>query len=96
MLKWIAIDPPEGAPPDAVHRQQQQAELDALLVTLAQTYADIVPGEDGDRVYLGVDRAVDLPAMLPVWQARCPRWQLNLTEPLPPYHFVNFVPESTF
>jgi hypothetical protein len=102
MLKWIAIDPPDNWPdrlpdrlPDnlltAAYRQQQQAELDALLVTLAQTYADIVPGVDGDRLYFCVDRVADLPALLPCWQARCPRWQLNLTEPLPPYHFVNFI-----
>jgi Gas vesicle synthesis protein GvpL/GvpF len=98
MLKWIAIEPPDDLPdhlpdhlPTAAYRQQQQAELDALLVTLAQTYADIVPGVDGDRLYFCVDRVADLPALLPVWQARCLHWQLNLTEPLPPYHFVNFI-----
>ncbi|MBD2181192.1 GvpL/GvpF family gas vesicle protein [Aerosakkonema funiforme] len=61
------------------------------LITEIYTSAIIVPspGEES-RIYLLVSRQDELllEAHFCTWQRACPRWQLQLGEAAPPYHFI--------
>lgn len=80
--------------------QRQQAEqrssageLETLVAAIAATYPDCLHAEAREKVerlHFLVDRAESdrLPEQLQEWRALAPRWELQLGEPLPPYHFV--------
>lgn len=70
----------------------QQSELNQLLDRIYSLYGDCIEAEgpDGEaRLYLLVDRNDStLPQRVEDWRSQAPHWQLLLSEPLPPYHFV--------
>jgi hypothetical protein len=72
---------------------QQQQELQKVLAAIAQVYPDYVrrePNEGVEKLYVLVDRQEErsLYQHMHDWQSRCPHWELDLGEALPPYHFV--------
>ncbi|MEO1068215.1 MAG: GvpL/GvpF family gas vesicle protein [Cyanobacteria bacterium J06638_6] len=72
---------------------QQQQQLDQFFDDIHNTYGDTVEAESpaGEaKVYLLVDRAAiaDLERQLASWRSQAPRWDIVLSAPLPPYHFV--------
>ncbi|HCF29524.1 MAG TPA: gas vesicle protein [Cyanobacteria bacterium UBA11049] len=74
-------------------QQQQAAEIQAVMRTIAQTYADIVPGETQgkeERLYLLINRQEEslLLQNFQSWQRQCPHWEMQLEAALPPYHFL--------
>jgi hypothetical protein len=74
-------------------QQQQQAERQWIIEAIAQTYPRWVqsePNSDIERIYLLTDRQHEatLSDHLRTWQGHCSHWDLSVSEPLPPYHFV--------
>lgn len=74
-------------------QQQQQAELDKLLDTIAlrfPNWTQTEPNDGVERIYVLSDRQdeVLLYDWVTSWQSLCPHWELNLGQALPPYHFV--------
>ncbi|MEB3272340.1 MAG: GvpL/GvpF family gas vesicle protein [Prochlorothrix sp.] len=72
---------------------EQQNQLKTLLATLNRSYPDLRQGEaqEGqERIYLlvGQRRTSHLQKQVQQWQDSTPLWELRLSEPLPPYHFV--------
>ncbi|KAF3889429.1 GvpL/GvpF family gas vesicle protein [Tolypothrix campylonemoides VB511288_2] len=70
----------------------QTTEWENIVETISQIYeSKIVQQEDKEpRIYLLV-RSQDedlLAEQYLTWQEACPRWELHLGEPLPPYHFI--------
>lgn len=75
-------------------QQRQQEELNQLVAALQSTYADLqtVTSDEGiPRLYLllQASQAKELLRQAEHWQRQMPHWQLNLSEALPPYHFVS-------
>ncbi len=75
------------------HKQQQQDELEQIKEAIAQMYPGAVYSavkDDVERVHLFVPRRLELALLeqLSEWQGRSPHWQVELSEALPPYHFV--------
>lgn len=73
--------------------QQQQVELEKLLDSIALRFPNWTQTESDDgveRIYILSDRQdeVLLYDWVKAWQSLCPRWELNLGQALPPYHFV--------
>ncbi|MGK7918718.1 MAG: GvpL/GvpF family gas vesicle protein [Trichodesmium sp.] len=81
--------------------QQQQAfqteqhqQWENIRQLIVQDYPKLVFKDSTEggikQVYLLANREVELLTTqhLPTWQANCPHWQISLSEPLPPYHFV--------
>lgn len=72
--------------------QQQQNQLGSLLERIGQDYPDSLQSthEDGARVFVLVDRSdvTSFHQQAQIWQVDSPAWQINLSEALPPYHFV--------
>jgi len=76
-----------------VEQQQQQTEqLQTLIETIATDYTYILSeATDGvQRIYVLSDRQPSsaLQTHFTAWQSYCAQWTLELSEPLPPYHFV--------
>lgn len=74
-------------------QQQQQAELEKLLDTIAlrfPNWTQTEPSDDIERIYVLGDRQAELMLYdwVKTWQSLCPRWELSLGQALPPYHFV--------
>lgn len=74
-------------------QQQQQAELDRLNRLLEERHTWTRAGSDPaasptERIYLLAESNSSLLEQLPDWQQQCPSWELSLSDPLPPYHFV--------
>lgn len=74
-------------------QEQQHQELDQLLNELYTTYDNCIEAESpaGEaRVYLLIDRAAAevLEQRVEAWRSQTTHWQIMLSEPLPPYHFV--------
>ena len=73
---------------------QQQQEFVQLQDTIAQTYTPVITSDaqndNIERLYLLIDRQSEpeLLTHLQSWRSLCPGWQLELSEALPPYHFV--------
>ncbi|GAB1543249.1 GvpL/GvpF family gas vesicle protein [Scytonema sp. NUACC21] len=70
----------------------QTTEWENIVQTIGQIYeSKIVQQEDKEpRIYLLV-RSQDEPLLTEqflAWQEACPSWELQLGEPLPPYHFI--------
>lgn len=68
-------------------QQQQQQALDTLVGAIAMRGMQAVMG-NGNQVHLLADRQNTLSQDLDKWQAAYPFWQFQLSEELPPYHFV--------
>ena len=71
----------------------QTAEWENIQQLIEQDYPHIIPGEiqnNLQRLYFLVPRSETalLQERYHHWQQASPRWQINLGEPLPPYHFV--------
>lgn len=74
-------------------QQQQEQELEQLRGAIAQTYPNRVEGSSQDaieRTYLLLPRQAEaaLLAHVQTWQQDYPQWAIELSEALPPYHFV--------
>jgi hypothetical protein len=73
-------------------QEQQQLELGQILDAIAGTYGDCIETEApaGEaRVYILVDRGQDsLARWVEELRSQTTHWQIMLSEPLPPYHFV--------
>ena len=74
-------------------QNQQQTQLQTLITTIQRIYPDMRQGEaqDGqERFYLlvGQRRSSHLQKQVNQWQGEATQWDLLLSEPLPPYHFV--------
>lgn len=74
-------------------QQQQYQELTQLLETIGQRYPDHIlaePQAENQRIYLLIsrDQESSFHTSFMQWQASCPNWQINVSEALPPYHFV--------
>lgn len=80
--------------------QRQQAEqrssageLETLVAAIAATYPDCLHAEAREKVerlhfLVARHERASLSQQLQQWQALAPRWELQLSDPLPPYHFV--------
>lgn len=71
----------------------QTAEWENIKQLIEQDYPHIIPGETQNnlqRLYFLAPRSETalLQERYHHWQQACPRWEVNLGEPLPPYHFV--------
>ncbi len=73
-------------------QEQQQTELGQILDAISGTYGDCIETEApaGEaRIYILVDREHDtLPQCMGELRSQLTHWQIMLSEPLPPYHFV--------
>ncbi len=73
-------------------QQQQQDERQTLIQAIAAAYANSVVDDTppATKVYLLLARSQQdaLAQALTQWQAQAPHWQIHLSSPLPPYHFV--------
>lgn len=73
-------------------QQQQQDERQRLIQTIMADYADAVVDEVAlsTKVYvlLPQNQQEALAATLAQWQALAPSWELQMSDALPPYHFV--------
>jgi len=73
-------------------QQQQQEERQGLIQAIAAAYGNSVvdDGNPETKVYLLLSRSQQdaLAQALTQWQAQAPHWQIHLSAPLPPYHFV--------
>lgn len=74
-------------------QQKQQDQFQDLLTTIQRIYPDLCQGDPQDgqeRIYLlvGQRRSSHLQKQVQQWQTAAPLWDLRLSEPLPPYHFV--------
>jgi hypothetical protein len=77
----------------ADYQRQRQTDLDQLKGAIAQTYPKWVHSspEDGiERIYLLIDQNAesDLHQQCRTWQQQFSTWEMSLSAPLPPYHFV--------
>ncbi len=75
------------------YQQQQQQELQQLAVSIAQTYSKQLQADTQGtthRLFLLLPQsdAAALYQQCEIWQAQCPTWELTVSQPLPPYHFV--------
>lgn len=78
----------------AEHQNQQQQELKQLVSTIVQSYSQFKIGDaqaGTEKLYLLVDRQREgaLQQQVLHWQQQLKTWQLNLSEALPPYHFLD-------
>lgn len=74
-------------------QQQQQQQLQDLRATVGRVYPDFHPGEEAEGqqrwfLLVGLRRSQHLQKQVQQWQTTADLWQLTLTGPLPPYHFV--------
>lgn len=72
---------------------QQNREWDNLQQAIAQNYPNAIlaePQPNAERFYFLIPRSQSplLRKNIQTWQQNYPTWQLQLGEPLPPYHFV--------
>ncbi|MEY3300480.1 MAG: hypothetical protein RLZZ597_3740 [Cyanobacteriota bacterium] len=76
----------------ALAQQQQQEERQRLIQAIRVDYANAVVDEVAlsTKVYVLVaqDQQDALATTLAQWQALAPTWDLQISEALPPYHFV--------
>lgn len=75
-------------------QNQQKAELEQVTMAIAEAYPNAISDAAQDnsyRIYLLVNRQQEpqLHQHLQAWQQQVTYWQINLAEPLPPYHFVS-------
>ncbi len=73
------------------YKQQQQAELDRLQQQLRQTYSNVIhgePQEKTERFYLLVDNDHRFSQQMQQWEKDLQSWTMEVSEPLPPYHFL--------
>lgn len=74
-------------------QQQQQADLEKLLDTIALRFPNWTRTEasdDTERIYILSSRQDEqlLYDWVKTWQSFCSHWELSLGQALPPYHFV--------
>ncbi|NER38136.1 MAG: GvpL/GvpF family gas vesicle protein [Oscillatoria sp. SIO1A7] len=79
-------------------QESQAADWEKVSEAIAASYTDaILASPSGNassakdkRVYFLAPQAEEplLHQRLADWQQACPTWQLHLSEPLPPYHFI--------
>ncbi|MBE9136325.1 GvpL/GvpF family gas vesicle protein [Nodosilinea sp. LEGE 07088] len=74
-------------------QEQQQQQLAQFFDDIHHTYGDSLEAESpaGEaKVYLLVDRAAiaDLERQIATWRSQTSHWEIVLSAPLPPYHFV--------
>ncbi len=73
-------------------QEQQQIELGQILDAISSTYRHCIETEApaGEaRIYILIDREQDtLPQWMEELRSQLFHWQIMLSEPLPPYHFV--------
>ena len=72
---------------------QQAAQWQEVQRLIAQVYPDAVAGlavDSTERIYLlgAREEEAELLQQLQAWQQVCSHWELQLGEPVPPYHFV--------
>ncbi len=76
----------------AAAQAQQQAELEHLMDHIHSAYGDYLEGEAAEgkaSLYVLADRDdQSLPQRVDEWRSQTSQWDLRLSEPLPPYHFV--------
>jgi hypothetical protein len=73
-------------------RSQQQQECQDLMALVPTSQQVISPqAEEFLRAYFLAtsDRMSELGAAISKWQSEFPHWQLELSNPLPPYHFCD-------
>jgi len=73
------------------YQAQQRKEFESIAQTVITTYPRLVMGgtqSEVTAIYLLVDRSQEnqLYEAFSSWQLRCPSWQMNIGEALPPYH----------
>lgn len=71
----------------------QAAEWENAVAQITEIYKSAIvvkPENEAARIYLLVSRTEEtlLTKQFLDWQNACPRWQLQLGEALPPYHFI--------
>lgn len=76
------------------YQQSQKEELDDLLQTVTQTYRSHLsdsPNSDVTKINVLCDRQEEdtLLSQVQQWRDRYRAWELNLSEALPPYHFIS-------
>jgi hypothetical protein len=71
-------------------RSQQQTQWETLVAAIQRAYPDALyqPGEERLHLLVSHVRFPHLQKQLAQWQTQAFYWELNLSEPLPPYHFV--------
>lgn len=81
---------------EQARRSQQQSESQELIeliqsLNLSRTLEQYVSPQDKEflRMYFLSDRQPQLNLIIDSWQAKYPHWQLQLSNPLPPYHFCD-------
>lgn len=89
---------PGGAPKERVQAQdlartRQETELQQFLYHLETAGVSFVQSEareEEERLHLLAERDPAIAQVqLTQWQQQLPSWELNCSEPLPPYHFVS-------
>lgn len=80
----------------SAYQQSQQEELDDLLQKVTQIYrSQVSDTQDSDvtKISLLCDRQEEATLLSQVqqWRDRYQAWELNLSEALPPYHFISSV-----
>jgi Gas vesicle synthesis protein GvpL/GvpF len=71
----------------------QTAEWEGVVLQITEIYKSAIviqPQNQEGRIYLLVSRHDEnlLAKQFIAWQKACPRWELQLGEALPPYHFI--------
>ncbi|GFZ93937.1 GvpL/GvpF family gas vesicle protein [Okeania sp. KiyG1] len=71
-------------------RQQWEKICPLILKEYPKAVCKDSTQEKTKQVHLLANREVEVltTQQLPTWQAECSYWQISLSEPLPPYHFV--------
>jgi len=75
------------------YERQQQAALEQFQTEITQTYPQLIcgnPQENTERFYVLIDSAAfsDFSEKLKAWQQALPSWTIEVSDPLPPYHFL--------
>jgi len=77
---------------------QQQAERQALLTAIGQTFPWVLPDAEvaaANTIHILASRnPQDWQETWQAWQDQCSHWQLTREGPLPPYHFLTSPTES--
>ena len=71
----------------------QAAEWDNAVEQITEIYKSAIvvkPENEAARIYICVSLEEEniLAEQFMTWQKACPRWELQVTEALPPYHFI--------
>jgi len=74
----------------AEFQEEQERELEALLARIARDYPQTRVSPERDRLWLlaGKEASAEIAAAVEIWLHAAPKWALDLSDPLPPYHFL--------